>query len=199
MADPQPPQRPQPPQPDPPRRGLRPIVSPALTCVLAALAGVPGGLIWAAIAPRAHVVVTGRGAATVANPETSAFIAADGWFCVAGLAGGLLCGSAYLLAVRKRGALTAAALIIGCCGASLLAWWIGHILGLSGYHTDLMTSHPGAVLAAPLTVRAHSALGSWPFGAALAVVVVEMKAGWGHRDPRFAGDAGTRWAEAGSR
>jgi hypothetical protein len=167
--------------------------------VLTAIAGVPGGLAWAAIAPRAQVAVTGRGSANVINPETSAFIAADGWFCAVGLAGGLLCGlAAYLLVVRQRGALAAAALIIGGCGASLLAWWIGHSLGLSGFHAGLITGRRGAVMDAPLTLHARSALASWPFGAALVVVAAEMKAGWGHRAPQSAG-AGTQRAEAGSR
>lgn len=182
-----------------PRRIPQTITGVFLTCVLTGIAGVPGGLAWAAIAPRAQVVVTGRGAVNVINPETSAFIAADGWFCVVGLAGGLLCGfAAYLATVRRYGALAAAALIIGAFAASLVGWWVGHSIGLSGFHAGLMTGHAGTVLHAPLTLRARSALASWPFGAALVVVAAEMTAGWRNRPPR-AGGAGTQWAEANSR
>ena len=143
--------------------------------MLTAVAGFPGGLVWAAIAPRALVVVTGHGAADVVNPETPAFIAADGWFCVIGLAGGLLCGlAAYFAVVRSRGAPAGAALVIGAFGASLIAWWMGRNFGSSGFNADLMASHAGAVLHAPLVLRAHPALVSWPFGASLAVAVAEL-------------------------
>lgn len=170
------------------------------TGALTAVAGVPGGFAWAAVAPRALAVVTGRGTANVVNPETPAFIAADGWFCVIGLAGGLLCGlAAYAAAVRSRGALAAAAVIIGAFGASLVAWWVGRNAGLSGFRAGLMAGHAGAVLHAPLMLRAHSALASWPFGAALSVVAAELVAGRPHNRPQPAGAAGTQRAETGSR
>ena len=181
----------------PPFRSLAVLVA---TGVLTAVAGGPGGLAWAAVAPRALVVVTGRGAADVINPETPAFIAADGWFCVIGLVGGLLCGlAAYPAAVRRRGALAAAAVIAGAFGASLAAWWIGHSIGLSGFRAGLVAGHAGAVLHAPLTLRAHSALVSWPFGAALGVVAAELVTGRGHRRRQPAAAAGSQRAEAGSR
>lgn len=172
-----------------------------MPCVLAAVAGGPGGLIWAAVAPRALVTLTGHGAANVINPETPAFVAADGWFCVIGLAGGVLCGLAgYFAAVRRRAApgaaaLTAAALIIGAVGASLIAWQIGSNIGLPGLHAELMAGHAGAVMHAPLTLRARSALVSWPFGAALALLAAELVTGQ-RRGPQPVGAAGTQWAEA---
>lgn len=156
---------------------LRSIWWIGLTFVLTAVAGIGGGLVWAAIAPRALFRVTGPGAATVVNPETSAFIAADGWFCVVGVAAGLLCGLAgYLAVVRRRGAPAVAALIAGSFGASLIAWWLGQSIGLSGFRAGLMAGHRGAVAAAPLTLGAHSAVVCWPFGAALAVVAAELAA-----------------------
>ena len=171
-----------------------------MTAALTAVAGGPGGLAWAAVAPRVLVVVTGSGAADVVNPETPAFIAADGWFCVIGLAGGLLCGlAAYFAAVRSRGAPAAAAVIIGALGASLIAWWIGHIIGLSGFRADLMAGHSGAVLHAPLMLGAHPALVSWPLGAALGVLAAELVAERRCRRSQPAGVAGTQRAEAGSR
>src|ERR1700685_4666585 len=54
------------------------------------LLGLAGGLLWALLAPRAVYVVVSRGTAEVVNPETSAFIAADGWFCVMAVAGGIV-------------------------------------------------------------------------------------------------------------
>ena len=167
------------------------------TGVLTAAAGGPGGLAWAAVAPRALLTITGRGAADVINPETPAFIAADGWFCVIGVAGGLLCGLAgYAAVVRHRGAPAAVALIIGAVGASLAAWWIGRSAGLPGFRAGLMAGHAGADLHAPLTLRAHSALASWPFGAALAVMAAELVTG--RRDRLRQAEAGTDQAGDGS-
>jgi hypothetical protein len=173
----------------------RSIVVLLATGVLTAAAGGPGGLAWAAVAPRTLVAVAGRGAADVVNPETPAFIAADGWFCIVGVVGGLLCGLAgYAAVVRHRGAPAAVALIVGAVGASLAAWWIGQNIGLPGFRAGLMAGHGGAVLHAPLTLRAHSALASWPFGASVGVMAAELVTG--RRDRRRQA-AGTRPAGGG--
>ena len=44
--------------------------------------GVAAGLIWAAVAPRALLQEVGHGEAQLVNAESSAFILADGWFCL---------------------------------------------------------------------------------------------------------------------
>ncbi|MGE5287862.1 MAG: hypothetical protein ACM3ML_11785 [Micromonosporaceae bacterium] len=143
-----------------------------------ALLGVPAGLVWTAVAPRVTVVVTGHGAAQVVNPETKAFIAGDGWFCVIGLVGGLVVGLAgYLLAVRRRGAPAMAGLILGGLAASLIAWWIGRNDGLAAFHRALLTSRTGAVLHAPLMLRAHGAVVVWPLATALAGGLAELLTG----------------------
>ena len=141
----------------------------------------PGGFIWSAITPRVAVVVTGHGVAEVINPETKAFIAADGWFCVIGVVGGLLAGVVgYLTAVRRHGAAAAAGLILGGLAASLVEWWIGRSIGHASFHSALFLSHQGAVLHAPLVLRAHAALVIWPLTAALCVGVAELLAGQRH-------------------
>ena len=143
-----------------------------------ALLGVPAGFAWVAIAPRVTVVVTGHGVAEVINPETKAFIAADGWYCVVGVLGGLLAGVAgYLAAVRRHGPLAVAALILGGLAASLVEWWIGRSAGLASFRKALFLSHQGAVLHAPLVLRAHGALVVWPLTAALVVGLAELLAG----------------------
>jgi hypothetical protein len=149
----------------------------AITAAVALL-GVPAGFAWAAIAPRVAVVVTGNGVAEVINPETKAFIAADGWFCVMGVLGGLLTGVAgYLIAVRRHGPVAVAGLILGGLAASLIEWWIGRSAGLASFHRALFLSRQGAVLHAPLVLRAHGALVVWPLTAALVVGLAELLAG----------------------
>jgi hypothetical protein len=152
-----------------------------------ALLGLPAGLAWIAVAPRVAVVVTGRGTAQVVNPETKAFIAGDGWFCLIGLAGGLVAGLAgYLIAVRRRGAPAMAGLMVGGLAASFLAWWIGRSDGLAAFHSALLTSPKGAILHAPLMLRAHGAVVVWPLTAAVAGGLAELLTG----KPRYVGAIG---------
>lgn len=161
------------------RRTLaRPVVVIVAVTAAVALLGVPGGFIWAAITPRVAVVVTGHGAAEVINPETKAFIAADGWFCVVGVIAGLLAGVAGdLIAVRRHGAVAAGGLILGGLAASLVEWWIGRNIGLASFRSSLFLSHQGAVLHGPLVLRAHGALVIWPLTSALVVGLAELLAG----------------------
>jgi hypothetical protein len=133
-----------------------------------AVLGVGGGFVWGALAPRAGLVMTGPGAAAVANPETSAFIAADAVFCLVCLAGGALSGLAgYLLAVRRWGPLPMAGVLAGAVAAAFLARWVGQQEGLAAFHHLLATLPAGTRLPGPLTLGAASALAFWPLSAGL--------------------------------
>jgi hypothetical protein len=143
-----------------------------------ALLGIPAAFAWAAVVPRVAVVITGHGAAEVINPETKAFIAADGWFCVIGVIGGVLAGVVgYLTAVRRSGPAAVAGLILGGLAASIAAWWIGRNIGLASFRTALYLGQQGAVLHAPLVLRAHTALVIWPLTSALVVGLAELLLG----------------------
>jgi hypothetical protein len=134
-----------------------------------ALLGVAGGFVWAALAPRAGLVMTGPGAAALANPESSAFIAADGVFCLVALAGGVLSGLAgYVFAVRRWGPLPMAGVLAGAVAAAFLTRWVGQQEGLAAFHHLLATLPAGARLHGPLTLGAASALTFWPLAAGLA-------------------------------
>src|ERR1700760_3305749 len=88
--------------------GPRRVTGRIITTFLATLAGtailgIPAGYLWALIAPRALARVVSRGAASVVNAETTAFIAADAWFVLIATVGGLLTGIlGYLYVVRRR-------------------------------------------------------------------------------------------------
>src|SRR5215467_16383165 len=91
-----------------------------------ALLGVAAGWYWAAVAPRAWLVMTGPGAAGLLNPETNAFIAADAAFCMVCLVGGVVSGVlGYVFAVRKYGPLGMAGLIAEALAAAFVARWVG--------------------------------------------------------------------------
>jgi len=183
--------------PDAPRRGLEPLAVPGpdgvpgpgraparlrsaflaliVTAAASALLGVLTGLVWSAVAPRALLVVAGRGVAYVANAETSAFIVADAWFCLLTAAAGLVCGVAgYLLAVRRHGAVALTGLVLGGLAASALAMWVGQQQGLASFRSALAVSATGVRLREPLTLGGHGALAFWPLLVGLVVGSIEV-------------------------
>jgi hypothetical protein len=145
------------------------------TAAASALLGLLTGLIWSAVAPRALLIVQSRGVAYVANAETSAFIAAEGWFCLLTAAGGVICGLAgYLLAVRRYGAAALTGLLLGGVAASALAMWVGQQQGLAGFRSGLAASPPGTRLSEPLSLGGHGALALWPLFVGLLVGSIEV-------------------------
>jgi hypothetical protein len=142
----------------------------AAVAVLAgsALIGLAGGFAWAGLAPRVVYVVVGRGAADVVNVETTAFIAGDAWYCLIGGIGGLIIGAVgYLLAVRRYGPLPMAAVLAGSVGAGCLALWVGQWSGRAKFYSQLLTSHQGALLHAPLVLGGSTDIAFWPLAACL--------------------------------
>jgi hypothetical protein len=128
-----------------------------------AVLGVLAGLIWAVVAPRALLQEVGHGEAQVVNSESSAFVAADGWFCLIVVLGGLITGLAgYRLLVRRAGWIATAGLILGAVAAVLLALWTGENIGLGTYNHLLATSSAGTFFHASLGLGAKSALVFWP-------------------------------------
>jgi hypothetical protein len=179
MAEPS--QPPIPPGPD--RRQSRagrvlgvPAVVAAVAAVLVgtALLGVVAGFTWAAVAPRALAVVASRGSADVVNPETNAFIAADGWFslltAIAGVISGLL---GYLYAVRRHGPIAMAAVLAGGLPAALIAMWIGQQSGNAAFNHALAVGQPGTVVHAPLSLGGIGALAFWSLFAGLTAGGIE--------------------------
>ncbi len=183
--------------PDAPRRGLEPLAVPGpdgvpgpgrapaglrsaflaliVTAAASALLGVLTGFVWSAVAPRALLVVAGRGVAYVANAETSAFIVADAWFCLLTAAAGLVCGVAgYLLAVRRHGAVALTGLVLGGLAASALAMWVGQQQGLASFRSALAVSATGVRLREPLALGGHGALAFWPLLVGLVVGSIEV-------------------------
>jgi hypothetical protein len=145
-----------------------------------AVLGLAAGLIWAAVAPRALLQEVGHGQAQLVNAETSAFIAADAWFCLITALGGVITGVVgYRLLVRPAGWIAAAGLILGAAAASLLALWAGENTGLGTYNHLLATSQDGAFFRASLALGAKSALVFWPGLTSLVILLAE----YGRRRP----------------
>ena len=149
-------------------------VSVAAVLVGTALLGVAAGFTWAALAPRALAVVVGRGSADAVNPETSAFIAAAGWFTLLTAVGGIVSGLlGYMLTVRRHGPLTMAAVVVGGLPAALIAMWIGQHSGNAGFNHALAVGQPGVLVHAPLSLGGIGALAFWSLFAGLTAGGIE--------------------------
>ena len=140
-----------------------------------AVLGVATGFLWASVAPRALAVVVARGSANVVNPETSAFIAADGWFTLLTAVGGVISGLlGYALAVRRHGALAMTGVLLGALAAALIAMWIGQRSGTAAFNHSLAIDRPGTRLHVPLALGGRGPLAFWPLAAGLAAGGIEL-------------------------
>jgi hypothetical protein len=163
--------------PGSPARG-RAVIAACLIVVGSAVVGLAAGLVWAAAAPRVvyQVYTLNPPTAYAINPETSAFIAADGWYCLLALIGGALIGLlGYLFAVRRYGPVPMAGVVIGATGAAFLMQWLGpQESGQPGFNHLLATSKPGTLLHAPISLGSHGALAFWPLAAAAVAGGIEL-------------------------
>jgi hypothetical protein len=143
-----------------------------------AVLGLIGGAIWAAAAPRVvyQVATLNPPTAYAVNPETSAFIAADGIYTFIALGGGALLGLAgYLVGVRRYGPVPMVGVVLGSVAAAFVAKWAGPLLtGQNSFDNLLATSKPGVLLRAPIALGAHGALAFWPVAAALVAGGLEV-------------------------
>jgi hypothetical protein len=146
------------------------VLIAVLIAAASVIMGVAGGAIWAAAAPRVlyQVYTLNPPTAYATNPETSAFIAADGWYCFIALVGGAIIGLlGYLVGVRRYGPVPMAGIVVGSVGAAFITAWVGHALsGGPGFDHVLATSRPGTFLHAPISLGSQGALAFWPLGAA---------------------------------
>lgn len=163
-----------------PPRG-RALLVAAVIAVACAVLGVLGGLVWAAVAPRVvyQVYTLSPPTAYAVNPETSAFIAADGTYTFVALAGGVLTGLAGYQFIRRYGPMPMAGLVVGSVAAAFLVMWSGHLFtGASTFDHVLATSKPGELLRAPIVLGSHGALAFWPLAAAAVVGGIELVGYW---------------------
>jgi hypothetical protein len=156
----------------------RAVIAACLIVVGSGVVALAAGLVWAAAAPRVvyQVYTLNPPTAYAVNPETSAFIAADGWYCLLGLIGGALIGLlGYLFGVRRYGPVPMAGIVLGATGAAFLMQWLGpQQSGQPGFNHLLATSKPGALLHAPISLGSHGALAFWPLAAAAVAGGIEL-------------------------
>jgi hypothetical protein len=156
----------------------RALIAACLIVAVSAVMGLAAGLTWAAAAPRVvyQVYTLNPPTAYAVNPETSAFIATDGWYCLLAVIGGALIGLlGYVFGVRRYGPVPMAGIILGATGAAFIAQWVGHRQsGGPGFNHLLATSKPGTLLRAPISLGSHGALAFWPLAAAAVAGGIEL-------------------------
>lgn len=177
----------------------------AALAVLAGLAllGVAQGMLWSAVSPRVHVVITAAGP-DLAHYGSDELFAVDGTFALLGAAAGVLTGIAVWFAVRRwRGPLLMGGLVLGSLLCGLVTWQVGRRIGLGHYHSLLHSTDAGRQFSQPVDLRSWAALVPQPF---LALAGYLVLAAWvarpdlGRRVDRVdrpdGADLATRAAEA---
>jgi hypothetical protein len=135
----------------------------ALTAAISAVLGVLAGLLWAVISP--HVTyVSVAGKAFLADPESPAVIGTDGRFAVITAGLGLACGLvAYLAAGRDNDLALVLGFVAGGVIAALLAWRVGHLIGLDTFHRMVRAGDQTRLFKGPADLSAKGVLVFWPF------------------------------------
>jgi LPXTG-motif cell wall-anchored protein len=164
-----------------------------------ALLGVPTGLLWLWLAPRADFRVTDAGPVPIGNPSGELLVADDAVFALILAGVGLLVGAAaWFLLRRRRGVATVLALALGACLTAVVAWQVGELLGAGPSEAQL--AEVGARVTTSLTLGSLAAMAFAPFTALLAYVVSVLYAaddGLGRTAPADPVPAGTRPSNSG--
>lgn len=165
----------------------------AVTAAVVAALGIPAGPLWAAIAPAARYVVV-RGQPFLVDPESQALIGTDGRYALIAVTAGVLCGiAAYLAGGRDNDVALLLGLAAGGVIAALLAWWIGHQMGMGGYNTALDEAADGTVVKGVPDLRAKGVLLFWPLASVVTYGLLEMFVA--RLAPRDRGDEGAGEAD----
>ncbi|WP_324277433.1 LPXTG cell wall anchor domain-containing protein [Blastococcus brunescens] len=167
------------------RSELRADLRSSAGVVLAlALAGVPAGLLWWWLGPRADFRVTADGPVPTGTVSPELLVADDAVLALILAGVGLLAGSAAWMLRRRRGVATVLALALGGLLTGVVAWQLGELLGAGP--TEAQLGDVGAVVTTSLTLGSPPALALAPFTALVAYVAAVLYApddGLGRTDP----------------
>ena len=139
-----------------------------------AVIGVPAGLVWWWLAPRADFRITGDGPVAIGNPSQELLVADDVVFVLVLVGTGLLLGASAWFLRRRRGVATVVALALGACATGVVAWQLGELLGAGPTQAEL--ADVGARVTTSLTLGSPAAIAAAPFMALLAYIVAVLYA-----------------------
>jgi hypothetical protein len=155
-----------------------------------AVAGLPAGLLWWSLAPRADFRITDDAPQAIGSPSSELLVADDVVFVLVLACFGLLAGAAAWFLRRRRGVATLVALAVGTSATGAVAWQLGELLGAGP--TEAQLADVGTVVTTSLTLGAPPALAVAPFLALVAYVVATLHAAaddLGRVEPRAVGSA----------
>ncbi len=137
-----------------------------------AVAGVPAGLAWWGLAPRADFRITDAGPEPLGSPSGELLMADDAVFVLVLAVVGLIAGAGAWWLRRRRGVATVVALALGAVATSVVAWQVGELLGAGP--TEAEIADVGAVVTTSLTLGSPAASAVAPFTAVLAYVLAVL-------------------------
>ncbi|GAA0968746.1 hypothetical protein [Actinocorallia libanotica] len=155
-----------------------------------ALLGLPAGLLWSRLADRPEYVVVG-GRAYPADSESEVFIGADGKLALICVALGLVAGA---VAYWRAGRAGEVPLVLGLCAGgllgSLLAWWVGHRFGLTGFEQAVRGAADGTRVTGPLDLGATAVVTLQPLVSVIVFGMLEALDAAGRLRPAYHGGTG---------
>jgi LPXTG-motif cell wall-anchored protein len=160
--------------------------------------GVPLGLLWWLLAPRADFRITADGPVVIGAPPSELLVADDSVFVLLLAGAGLLMGGAAWFLRRRRGVATIVALPLGAVLAATVAWQLGQLLGSGPSAAEL--EEVGSQVTTSLTLGSLPALAVAPFTAIAAYLVAVLYApddGLGRSEPHVDRPVWTPESEAG--
>ncbi len=135
-------------------------------------AGLVAGVLWRWIAvPRLPLARVDGDTVVVDETEIVKAFNADGWFAVLGLVAGLVLGALAQRRHRDGGAVVPLTLAVAGGAGSLLAWWLGMLIGPGPLATRAEEVPAGARLPLPLDLSAPGVLLLWPIAALVALLL----------------------------
>ena len=137
-----------------------------------AVAGVPAGLAWWGLAPRADFRITDAGPEPLGSPSDELLVADDVVFVLVLAVVGLIAGAVAWRLRKRRGVATVVALAFGAVATSMVAWQVGELLGVGP--TEAQIADVGAVVTTSLTLGSPAAVAIAPFMAVLAYVLAVL-------------------------
>jgi hypothetical protein len=145
-----------------------------VTAVVVAVLGPLAGWLWSAMIPDVKYVVL-QGKPLLADPEGQGPIGIDGRFALIGAVAGIVCGLvAYAVGGRRNDIPLILGLAVGGIAASLLAWKVGHQIGLSDFKAAVRHAKDGAIITGVADLRAKGVLVFWPLLAVGVYAVLEL-------------------------
>ena len=150
------------------------VFAAAVSCLL----GAPAGLLWAALAPHAHVTITSAGASVV-DGASEIFIAADAWFLGVTAVVGLVVGAVAWLVARGSGPAVVIGLAVGSVLGAYVAAKVGMRPGQDTLRAAAVVGRRGRY-AANVVLQTRQAVLGWPIASLVAfatLVVADRGAG----------------------